>query len=244
MRRQKKLQPEIDKINKKYANDKEMKSKKTMEYYKKEGYSPFSGCLPMLIQLPVFFAFFGALRAIAGGQILEMYQTVANGVPVESIVVESWLWVKNLWQPDVFAFMTNFPKNTAVIPLFEQVQLYKVIADSGIENFDTVLAPLRAMYEGVMNGWFILPLAAGGMSFLQSKLTMPATAPTTGTESKNPMSGKMMKYFLPIFSIFICVTSSAAFALYWTVSNIVSVVTNLVVEKILDAKEKNAELNA
>ena len=244
MRRQTKLQPEIDKINKKYANDKEMKSKKTMEYYKKEGYSPFSGCLPMLIQLPVFFAFFGALRAIAGGQILEMYHTVASGVPVESVVIESWLWVKNLWQPDVFAFMTNFPKNTAVIPLFEQVQLYKVIADSGIENFDTVLAPLRAMHEGIMNGWFILPLAAGGMSFLQSKLTMPATAPTTGTESKNPMSGKMMKYFLPIFSIFICVTSSAAFALYWTVSNIVSVVTNLVVEKILDAKEKNAELNA
>ncbi len=175
MRMQKKLQPEIDKINKKYVNDKEMKSKKTMEFYKKAGYSPFSGCLPMLIQLPVFFAFFGALRAIAGEQILSVYEA-AQTIPIDQVTIEGWLWVKNLWQPDVFAIAGNLPSNTAVIPLFEQVQAYKVIAESGITDFDTVLAPLRGLFEGVMNGWFILPLAAGGMSFLQSKLTMPATA--------------------------------------------------------------------
>ena len=115
MRKQKKLQPHIDAINKKYANDKEMKSKKTMEFYKKEGYSPFGGCLPMLIQLPVFFAFFGALRAIAGEQILAVYEA-AQTMPLESIPIEGWLWVKNLWQPDVFAIAANLGKNTAVIP--------------------------------------------------------------------------------------------------------------------------------
>jgi YidC/Oxa1 family membrane protein insertase len=243
MRMQKKLQPEIDKINKKYANDKEMQSKKTMEFYKQSGYSPFSGCLPMLIQLPIFFAFFGALRAIAGEQILAVYEA-AQTMPLDQIPIEGWLWVKNLWQPDVFALMEGFPKNTTVIPLFEQVQAYKVIVDAGITNFDTVLAPLREMYEGVMNGWWILPIAAGGMSFLQGKLTMPTTTPAAGADNKNPMSGKMMTYLLPLFSVFICVTSSAAFALYWTVSNIVSVVTNIVVEKVLNAKEHAAQENA
>lgn len=236
MRRQKALQPKVDAINKKYKNDKEMQSKKTMELYKKEGYSPFSGCLPMLLQLPVFFAFFGALRGIAGDQIMEMY-TLAKTIPADAMHIENWLWVKNLWQPDVFAVVAGFPKNTAIVPLYEQVEnLYTIFKTAGITDFDSVLTPLRELYAGQMNGWFILPLAAGGMSFLQSKLTMPQQAPNP--DKPNPMSGKMMMYFLPLFSVFICVTSSAAFALYWTVSNLFSVATNLVIEKVLNAKDE------
>ena len=237
MHKQKELQPKVDAINKKYANDKEMQSKKTMELYKKEGFSPFSGCLPMLIQMPIFFAFFGALRAIAGEQIMAIYEAAKN-LPPEAVQLESWLWVKNIWQPDVFALMTNLPPNTAIIPLFDQVEkLYKVIQDANITDFDAVLAPLRELYAGQMNGWFILPLAAGGMSFLQSKLTMPQQPQQQNPDKPNPMSGKMMTYFFPLFSVFICITSSAAFALYWTVSNIVSVVTNVIIERALRAKE-------
>lgn len=247
MRRQKELQPKIDAINKKYKNDKEMQSKKTMELYKKEGYSPFSGCLPMLLQLPIFFAFFGALRAIAGEQIMAIYEA-AKTLPAEAVSIESWLWVKNLWQPDVFALMPNFPKNTAIVPLYEYVQnAYTVFKDANITDFDTVLAPLRELYAGQMNGWFILPLAAGGMSFLQSKLTMPQQQQPQNTDKPNPMSGKMMQYFLPLFSVWICLTSSAAFALYWTVSNIFSVISYMLIEKALDAKahsKKANELNA
>ncbi len=239
MHKQKTLQPKIDAINKKYKNDKEMQSKKTMELYKTEGFSPLSGCLPMLIQMPIFFAFFGALRAIAGDQILAMYEAAKTMAP-GNVPVESWLWVKNLWQPDVFALMANFPKNTSVIPLFETVErAYTAIKDLNITDFDTVLAPVRALYAGQMNGWFILPLAAGGMSFLQSKLTMPKQQQPQNTDNPNPMNGKMMTYFFPLFSVFICVTSSAAFALYWTASNIVSVGTSIVIEKALRVKEEH-----
>ena len=242
MRRQKELQPKVDAINKKYKNDKEMQSKKTMELYKKEGYSPFSGCLPMLLQLPIFFAFFGALRSIAGDQIIEMYNAAKTVAP-EMVHIESWLWVKNLWQPDVFALMANFPKNTSIVPLYEQVErAYTVFRDTPITDFDQVLEPLRVLYAGHMNGWFILPLAAGGMSFLQSKLTMPQQPQQQDPEKPNPMTGKMMTYFLPLFSVWICITSSAAFALYWTVSNIFSVISYALIEKALDAKAKTKEL--
>ena len=236
MHKQKELQPKVDAINKKYANDKEMQSKKTMELYKKEGFSPFSGCLPMLIQLPIFFAFFGALRAIAGEQIMAMYEAAKN-LPPEAVQIESWLWVKNLWQPDVFALMANLPPNTAIIPFYEQIEgAYTIFKEVPLTDFNAVMEPLRALYAGQMNGWFILPLAAGGMSFLQSKLTMPQQA-QQNPDKPNPMSGKFMQYFFPLFSVFICVTSSAAFALYWTVSNIVSVATNVIIERALKAKE-------
>ena len=242
MRRQKELQPKVDAINKKYKNDKEMQSKKTMELYKKEGYSPFSGCLPMLLQLPIFFAFFGALRAIAGEQILAIYN-MAKEVPPEMVHIEGWLWVKNLWQPDVFALMANFPKNTAIIPLYEQVQnAYTIFKDLNLLDFNEVLAPVRELYAGQMNGWFVLPLAAGGMSFLQSKLTMPQQPQQQNPDKPNPMSGKMMMYLMPLFSVFICVTSSAAFALYWTVSNIFSVISYMLIDKALNAKDKEKQL--
>ncbi len=239
MHKQKSIQPKVDAINKKYKNDKEMQSKKTMELYKTEGFSPLSGCLPMLIQMPIFFAFFGALRAIAGDQILAVYEA-AKTVSPANVPVESWLWVKNLWQPDVFALMANFPRNTAVIPTFDMVEnAYKAIQAMNITDFDAVLAPVRELYAGQMNGLFILPLAAGAMSFLQSKLTMPQPKEKPqNTDTPNPMNGKMMKYFFPLFSVFICVTSSAAFALYWTVSNVVSVGTSLIIERALTAKEE------
>ncbi len=237
-RKQKLLQPKVDAIKRKYANDKEMQSKKTMELYKEENFSMFSGCLPMLLQMPILFAFFGAMSIIAGEQILAIYEA-AKTLPPESIQIESWFWVKNIWQPDVFLLVDNFPKNTSVIPLFEQIsQRYQVIKNANITDFDAVLAPVRAIYAGVMNGWFILPLLAGGMSFLQSKITMPAQpAQPQPNEPANPMSGKMMQYLFPVMSIVICVSASAAFALYWSISSMVGVVSSVVIEKVLTAKE-------
>ena len=63
MKEMKKLQPEIDKIKEKYANDKQMLNIKTMELYKEHKVNPAGGCLPLLLQLPILFALFGVLRS-------------------------------------------------------------------------------------------------------------------------------------------------------------------------------------
>lgn len=57
-----KLQPEIDEIKNKYKDNKEEHQKKTMELYKEHKINPLGGCLPMLIQLPILWAFFRVLR--------------------------------------------------------------------------------------------------------------------------------------------------------------------------------------
>ena len=59
----KKLQPEIEKLKEKYANDKQMLNIKTMELYKEHKVNPLGGCLPLLLQLPILFALFGVLRS-------------------------------------------------------------------------------------------------------------------------------------------------------------------------------------
>ena len=62
MKEMKKLQPELEKIKQKYANDKQMLNIKTMELYREHKVNPLGGCLPILIQLPILFALFGVLR--------------------------------------------------------------------------------------------------------------------------------------------------------------------------------------
>ncbi|HCS75075.1 MAG TPA: hypothetical protein DIW17_14525, partial [Clostridiales bacterium] len=61
-------QPLLEEIKQKYKNDPDKLNKKTMEIYQKHKINPMGGCLPMLLQMPIFFAMFAALRTISGEQ--------------------------------------------------------------------------------------------------------------------------------------------------------------------------------
>ncbi len=62
MARMKKLQPKIKALGDKYKNDPQAKQKATMEFYRKEKINPLGGCLPMLIQMPVFMGLYWVLQ--------------------------------------------------------------------------------------------------------------------------------------------------------------------------------------
>jgi YidC/Oxa1 family membrane protein insertase len=59
------LAPQIQELRKKYKNDKQTLNQETMRLYKENGANPLAGCLPLLGQLPLFFALFSVLRAIS-----------------------------------------------------------------------------------------------------------------------------------------------------------------------------------
>jgi len=61
MGRMKALQPEIEKVRERYADDRLKMNEKVMELYKKEKVNPMAGCLPMIVQIPVFFALYKVL---------------------------------------------------------------------------------------------------------------------------------------------------------------------------------------
>ena len=52
-------------LRKKYKNDKQTLNQETMKLYQEAGVNPLMGCLPVVAQLPMFFALFSVLRAIA-----------------------------------------------------------------------------------------------------------------------------------------------------------------------------------
>ena len=95
------------------------------------------------------------------------------------------------------------------------------------------------------NGLFILPILSAVSQFVMTKLTEqknPQPAPAANGQQQ-PNSGAFMKWFFPLFSLWICASSNAAFALYWVVTNIFSLVTNLVINWKLDRDEKLAAEN-
>lgn len=83
MGRMKALQPEIEKIRERYADDRLKMNEKIMELYKKEKVNPMAGCLPMVVQIPVFFALYKVLFVS-----IEMRQAPFYG------------WIHDLSAPD------------------------------------------------------------------------------------------------------------------------------------------------
>lgn len=63
MKNMQKLQPKLAQLREKHKNDKEKLNQEMMGIYKREGINPLGGCLPMVIQIPVFFALYRVLMA-------------------------------------------------------------------------------------------------------------------------------------------------------------------------------------
>ena len=91
MSRMKKLQPKIKQIRERYGDDKLKVQQETMALYKKEKANPAAGCLPIFIQIPVFFALYKVLFVT-----LEMRHQPFFG------------WVQDLSAPDGLTFITGF----------------------------------------------------------------------------------------------------------------------------------------
>jgi YidC/Oxa1 family membrane protein insertase len=100
------VQPKIQEIQKRYANDREELQRRTMELYREEKVNPMGGCLPLLIQFPILIGLYTLLR------------NPLNYIPETSVqmilaVHEKFFWIADLSQPDqwilpIMAGVTTF----------------------------------------------------------------------------------------------------------------------------------------
>ena len=74
------------------------------------------------------------------------------------------------------------------------------------------------------------------MTKLNPSMQQPETA---ANQQQNGGMNAFMKYFFPAFSVFICLTSNAGFALYWVIVNVFATVQSIALNKYLEYKEKN-----
>lgn len=95
------------------------------------------------------------------------------------------------------------------------------------------------------NGLFILPLFAAASQFFMTKLTQPKQPDTpvpADQQQVNPMNSGVMKWFFPLFSLWICAGYNAAFAIYWGAVNVIQIVQTVLINLYFERKDKLAAL--
>ena len=91
MAKMKKLQPEMQRLKETYPNDRQKMQQELMALYKREGANPVAGCLPILVQIPIFFSLYKVLFVT-----IEMYHAPFYG------------WIHDLSAPDPLGILTVF----------------------------------------------------------------------------------------------------------------------------------------
>ena len=186
-RAMKELEPELKTIRDNNKDDKQASARLTMELYQKRGVSPFSGCLPMLIQIPI---------------IIGLYMVFVTGLKkVDTSILYSFV----------------------VAP--SQFDMHFLFFDLAAKS--VILAALAGMTQ-----YFQTDLALG------KKVPLPAKTegPPSFQEDFARSMQVQMRYVLPVMISFIAYTTSAGVALYWTTSNILSIVQELIMKKKREEK--------
>jgi YidC/Oxa1 family membrane protein insertase len=144
MAKMQKIQPALQELQKKYKDDKQKLQQETMEFYKKNNVNPLAGCLPLLLQMPVFFALFQVLRSpspiitnVLGNPFIEKVYMIGN---VKNIIMTIWnikfdfLWM-NLNQKDPYYILAILMVATMFIST-------KMTTTDPKQKFITYLMPL------------------------------------------------------------------------------------------------------
>jgi len=133
MHKMKKLKPEMDKLKEKYGDDREKIGRETMAMYKKHGVSPLGGCLPMLLQMPIWF---GLYRAIQYS--VELYNE------------PFFLWIHDLSVADPYYIL---PVTMGILMFFQQ--------KLSSANMDQTQAKIMLYTMPVLFSFFMINLPSG-----------------------------------------------------------------------------------
>lgn len=149
MRRMQELQPRVQELQKKYKGNPQKSQQAMMELYQKEGVNPLGGCLPLLIQMPILFALFSALR--------NFFNPALN--PAVDMAHANFLWVTNLGQPDPYIL----PVLVAIGTFFQQK--VSMVASSGQDQTQKTMLYVMPLIIGWMSRNFSAGLALYWVTF-------------------------------------------------------------------------------
>ena len=247
------VQPEIPRLQKKYANDPRRFQAEQTKLMKEKGVSMWGSCLPMLITMPLFFCFIAAFRYWGYEMNLRL---LVDENAMELFKSFKFLWINNIWQPDngltpVLANGASFlatpqlsnllylqepgvgeklvEMGLAVTKVYQGGVSYQLLSnETAIAIYDAAIQPFLDVYKGYNNGWFIMSILAGGTNFLSAWL-MTKNTPAANEEAAK--STKWMNYLFPVMSFIFCLNYNAAFAIYWTLTSVIMIIVNLILNK-------------
>lgn len=179
MKKMAKLQPEMAKIKEKYPDDPNKVNTETMGLYRKFGINPLGGCLPMFLQIPIFFGFYRMLQ----------YAVELRG--------QGFLWVHDLSQPDTLmhiSFLGNLPLN--ILPIVMAISSFlqiKMTPKTGDATQQKIMMFMPFMFfffcynfaSALALYWTTQNIFSIGQTWLMNKVPEPELKARTGTDKKS-----------------------------------------------------------
>ncbi|OPZ94844.1 MAG: Membrane protein insertase MisCA precursor [Firmicutes bacterium ADurb.Bin419] len=226
------LQPIIKELQRKYKNDTAKLNEEMMKVYAEHKYSPASGCLPLLVQLPILFS----LIYVVGQPLTYML----NKSPTE-----------------IQALLDAVPEALRIKGIYSQIGAinYHKILDMNFFGFDLGLVPTwrpdilfgpqMAQYLPLL----LIPVLSVITTFISNKLMMIGTMKRNSGNNNDSKDGaqdaalamqKNMTFIAPVMTLLVSFQFPAGLGLYWLAGNVFQVFQQLYLNKfILVKKEVN-----
>lgn len=256
------LKPKMDVITEKYKNSKdpEANKKKNLEIqkmYQENGANPLSGCLPAILQMPIFITLFAMFQMpyIYISQLGQIYSRIANHVMA---IPNYYVYIRDTYEISLAKLPGNINLNLAlesdllrlfnvytpndwdmllnVLPsqYLDTAYFASLLAQKDmIEHFLTIslVTPAGLTFPGV-----ILPILSAGTTFLTSKLMMRQQQPMGGDTKAIEIQQKVFLYVMPVMMGGITITAPAGVGLYWVVSNLFHLCQHSILNKLTKPK--------
>ncbi len=201
MREMQVIQPELKKLQKKYKGDRQKLNEETMKLYKEHGVNPLGGCLPLLLQMPVFFALFYLIR--------DPLNYLAENVALASDLNQHPLEVHNF---------LGMRLDCSPVDVYQG-------ADSAVAQIGEACTA-----GGILPAipYFMMLVVMAASTFYQQRQMMATRGPVTDPQQQQMQ--RMMK-FLPIMLAAFGITFPAGVLLYWLTTNVWTIVQQRIMLK-------------
>ena len=236
------LTPELNKIKAKYANKNDEESQRRMafelqEFQRENGASMFAGCLPLLIQLPILYALYYIFN--------QPYQYVDVINNIYTSATNALLDIDAATRVNILTPVILSKNMTVDVSIFDQLfGLVKTMSATQKHAIEYFFGLNIVSYAGLSFTGIIIPIISGLTTYLSTwymQKRQKAMNPDAMDDAAAGMT-KSMNIVMPIMMGVITINVPIALGIYWTLSNLFSVLQTWATYKVLDKKEKKGEL--
>lgn len=228
-----KIQKELETLKVKYKNNPEQLNRETMELYKRENMSPFSGCFSAIIQIILILSVFGLVSQPLtymkkiDKQIIEDYKTQ---------IKEEYGTISNYSEIEVIQKKSAIDENVSINMQFLGLDLSKV-PNQNMSDIKVYIIPILYVVSSILN--IKINELMQNKNKKDTKLIEAKDSKKEEISQEDAMKqmNKSMTYFMPVVTVWIAFIAPLGLALYWFVSNVFTMIERILIKKYLDSKE-------
>ena len=241
------LQPMMQEIQKRYKSDKEKLNQETMKLYQENNYNPASGCLPMIVQMPILISLYWVIIQPMKFMLNKTQEQIDKLVDVATKAMggaSNWTYQKELMSLNYFNENKELLSQTSGLLSAKELINFNFFGLhlGSIPSYKT--ADLFGADAYIYLPLLILPILAVITTYISTKLSMPK--PNQGA-AQNAMASSMtnsMMYIGPIMTLIFSFQLPAGVVMYWSVGYVFTIFQQLYINKHVLKKKDNIVVKA